>query len=209
MAVGKPPSLVGKIKIDSTRNEVYWTEETGAIDLQVTLSDSLQYPGDLIVAIAAEMTGESLASGNALTYTGSFDIATGKVTIEATGNFRIRNNDASTLAGTIWAGGSQDSESQTFLTGDYNPGFYLGFPIAALASYSDSVTSPNSVGAFVTFNKSPSFNPGRQYEGFSVQSTPIKGAPVTYDYQGYSFDINDNFPAPTTRNRRELRFRRS
>ncbi len=144
MPLSPPPAFVGQINITSNNNEIYWSEGATHLNATITL-DGLQYVSDLLEHIATKMTTESAASGSSYTYTGSFSIETGKVTISSTGNFAIRNTTSQT--GAVWSGGDSDSNGDAYTNEQYGTE-HLGFPKVAITSLSTSHTGTNPTSSY-------------------------------------------------------------
>ena len=187
MPLSQPPAFVGQINITSNNNEIYWRE--GVTDLSATISlDGLQYPDELISHIASKMTTESAASGSSYTYTGSFSIETGKVTISATGNFSIRNTTA--LVGAVWSGGQQDSNGVAFANEQYGPE-HIGFPKEAITTIADTHTGPIPVAGYFSPNY-PVYQDSEDPFDAAVAVAKSEGGTVkAYDFTPVYEDTND------------------
>ena len=201
MATGNteaPPAFVGKINVTSTNNELYVQEETGGLNINATVGIDEYWPSDLADAMKTALDAASLASGNTLTYTVEFSVETGKFTISATGNFRLRIHDMS-LAGQLLTGGNEDDNGNLFGTGDYGTRF-LGFPVtASVGSYSDSFTSPNQSASYWSPSMPVASNPGPQYQSRATQALALDGSAVCYDYVPGEIDSSDyRFPYPSS-----------
>ena len=175
--LSKPPAFVGKIKIDGDNNQIYWTE--GSL-LSATMSLSgLQYPDAIASDIASQMTTESAASGSSYTYTGTFDVESGKVTISSTGSFSITNTTSQNNA--IWSGGSLDSNGASLVNEQYGPE-HLGFPKTATVSTATEHTSNISVGAYFSPTRPVYRDDEDPYQATVSVSKSEGGTSVAYDF---------------------------
>jgi len=187
MALSKPPAFVGQINITSNNNEIYWRE--GVTDLNATITlDGLQYPDELISHIASKMTTESAASGSSYTYTGTFSVETGKVTISSTGAFSIRNTTA--LVGAIWSGGSEDSNGAAYTNDQYGPE-HIGFPKEPITTVADEHEGDIPVAGYFSPDR-PVYQDSEDPFDAAVSISKSEGGTVkAYDFSPVYEDTND------------------
>lgn len=176
--LSKPPAFVGKIRIDGDNNQIYWRE--GVTDLSAAMSLSgLQYPDAIATDIATQMTTESAASGSSYTYTGSFSVETGEVTISSTGSFVVRNTTSQSNA--IWSGGSLDSEGAALTNGQYGPE-HIGFPKTSSLTSATEHVSDIPVGAYFSPSRPVYQDTEDPYQATVAVSKSEGGTAVAYDF---------------------------
>lgn len=175
--LSKPPAFVGKIRIDGDNNQIYWTE---ASLLSATLSLSgLQYPDAIASDIATQMTAESAASGSSYTYTASFSVETGKVTLTSTGSFSITNTTSQSNA--IWSGGSLDSNGVALTNEQYGPE-HLGWKKTSTVTTGTEHTSDIPVGAYFSPSRPVYQDTEDPYQATVAVSKSEGGTAVAYDF---------------------------
>jgi len=206
MGLGNPPAFVGKITIDSTNNEVYFSEETSGANT-ATLGFGEYYPDELATSLSSAMTSASVA-GNA--YSVTFAVATGKYTVERTSgseNFAI--DPRTSQAGNVWIGGTEDSNGNTWAVEQYGPNFLGWAAASSLTAYAASHTSP-AVAGVVWFPSQPAQDDdGGVDDATIVQAVAIDGTVETYDFTGWiTSNTASQFPRFLGKNQvRRWRFR--
>lgn len=86
-------------QINPVNNTFSFTEETGNIDLTITLTNGTYTNTDFSVMMKSLLDAESLANGNSLVYNVAINQNNGLLEISASGNFRVNVANSSEITG--------------------------------------------------------------------------------------------------------------
>lgn len=187
MATRPKPTFVGKITIASRNNKVYWWEALGG-DLSATLTSGDYWPADLCAEIKTQMDAASAA-----TWTVTFDVATGKITITSTTGFYPKCKSTDTA--NALTGGHQDLASNTLATGEVSVN-HLGFnvvsayPSQASSHTSDRVIANCWVPDGALDGRCATDDEG-QLDFYTVDATAVDGSGSVLDFTPITDDSTD------------------
>lgn len=188
-------SLIGKLTVVAGVNDaIDWWENQGGgpFNLSTTVAAGIYWPGDLAIAIAAAMTTESAISGDTITYTGTFNQETAKMTIvSAPGEWFPKITTAESAS--VFTGGKLDTVGGNLVAGQFGPN-HCGFYIDSAYPSSSPSWSSDTFCAHCFIPNEPTARDSlwvHDQSGLVSEAQAIDGSSNIRDWRGWDIDGND------------------